>query len=778
MEGRRLARGNGCRANPKIGLDARRSGGAPDGRAFVDALVRLELRMFRRRVPFVPQMTTTDCGAACIAMVVSYFGRPTSLAESREICAPGRDGNSGNEVAAGARRFGLRVRTVSADIHDLPSLDLPAILHWDFRHYVVLESIERRGYRVIDPGRGRRRVSRDEIDRRFTGVAFCLTLGETGLTPVSSTTSPTGWATYLRDGLRDVVARRLLGQVALASLLLQVFGLVVPALTLLLVDQVLPFRLAESMSVLALGLGVVTLARTVVSLLRSVLLVKLRNCLDLTWMGRFIKHLFALPYEFFQRRATGDLVTRIGSNATIRDVVATQTVSALLDGLFVIGYLVFLVAASPRFSIVVAVLGALQVAILVATREAISLATTHELTSFADVQSTLTDAVTNALLVKATGAEQDVIDRWSERFGEYLKDTAWRNTLSGAAEAAMVAVRVGGALMLLWYGAREVLVGRLSLGEMLALNALAAALLVPVSSLTTTFLQLQVARAHLERIADVLRETPERRGGVAVRLDRAPRIDVEGLSFRYHPTAQLVLDRVSFSVPAGAKFGIAGRTGSGKSTLVRVLLGLHECSEGVVRFDGLRLESIDLLSLRRQVGVVLQDGGAISGSIRDNVGFGGNGMPLPAVAAAVRAAALDDDIQRMPMGFDTPVLESGSGLSGGERQRLAIARAIARGSSLLVFDEATSHLDALTEHRIDQSIGSLTCTRIVVAHRLAAIRNADLILVLESGQVAGIGTHNDLIMSCPIYAAMAREQGITPIGPSGQAPHFAEARCL
>jgi ABC-type bacteriocin/lantibiotic exporter with double-glycine peptidase domain len=328
-------------------------------------------------------------------------------------------------------------------------------------------------------------------------------------------------------------------------------------------------------------------------------------------------------------------------------------------------------------------------------------------------------------------------------------------------ETSMMALRIAAPTVLLLLGAALVLEGRMSLGSMLALNALAASFLGPLSTLVSSAQSMQVVGAHLDRIADVLDAAPEQdptRVRPIAPHQRIGRLEMRHVSFRYQPSAPLALNDVSLSIEPGQKIGIVGRTGSGKSTLGKLLLGLYPPTEGVVSCDGVPLGDLDVHALRGRFGVVLQESFLFSGSIRGNIALLDPTLSLEDTMHAARLAAMHDEIERLPMGYETILSEGGTGLSGGQRQRLSIARALAVRPEVLLLDEATSHLDVLTEESVDANLASLECTRIVIAHRLSTIRGADCILVMEDGRIVERGTHEALVKHGGIYADLVREQ--------------------
>ena len=434
---------------------------------------------FGRRVPPIIQLTEVECGAACLAMILTYYGRKTSVSEIRERCGVGRDGLSALSLVKAARSYGLRVRAVSLQHNDFRFVKLPAIVHWEFNHFLVVERWSPKFVVVVDPASGRRRIPAVEFDAGFTGVVLMLEPGPQF--DRQAVASPLTLRTYAVNYLKQ--APLMFVQILVATVLLEVLGLAVPVLTAVVVDQVLPFHMTNILWLLAAGLFILVLSQLVIMLLRALLLIYLRTRLDTHVMLNSFEHLLSLPMLFFLRRSSGDILSRLESNIIIFDLLSDQLISTILDGSFVIVYLVILFSQSPAFGLLVSAIGLLQVVLLLCSTGPMRALASRELEAQGMVQGYETEALVGIETLKAAGAEQRVFERWSNLFFNQLNSSLRRNYLSSVIQTLLSSLSALSPLLLLWFGAIQVLNHTMQVGTMLALNALAAAFLAPLASL-------------------------------------------------------------------------------------------------------------------------------------------------------------------------------------------------------------------------------------------------------------------------------------------------------
>ena len=572
-----------------------------------------------RRVPVVLQMTLNDCGAACLTAVLRAHGHHTTLAECRLRTGGGRDGVTARAIAHAARSYGLSTTAYRADPATLDQVPLPAVAHWEDVHFVVLEHVGHRRIEIMDPALGRRTLTDEEVARDLGRAVVSLRPGPAfALRPPTREHRP-----RLPAGVRQAIAgcRSLIAAALVASLALSLLMLGVPILTALLVDDVMVARDAGLLPALGVAALVAAAAFLAISQARTAALVALQRRIDGSITRSILRHLLALPLSFFQQRAGGDLLSRLlASSAVIRELVTTQLLGVVLDGGFMIVYLVLLLVAAPDLGAIVAAFGVAQALVLLASRGRARRLRQRHLLAQSKAHSVLFQMLTGIATVKATGSEGRVFDAWSRRFEIENALDARQNGVEASVQNATTVLRTLAPLALLWFGAPSVLDGTLALGSLIALQTLALAFLQPLSSVITNAQHLQVVGAHIERLRDVLDAAPEpTESSPGVARSLSGHIELRSVSFAYDSWTAPVLREVSLVIEPGQKVAVVGPSGSGKSTLGLLLLGLLTPNSGEILYDGVPLADLGRPKVRSGFGVVLQEPFVFGETVRSNI---------------------------------------------------------------------------------------------------------------------------------------------------------------
>jgi ATP-binding cassette subfamily B protein len=715
-------------------------------------------RRVMRMFPFVAQHDQSDCGAASLAMMTRYYGIAMGLSRLRDMANVDRDGASMWSLAKAAEQIGFHARGLQVSCEALSDVTLPAILHWEGYHYVVLYRLSATQAIIGDPAVGIRHLSMAAFRKGFSGRVLELIPTERLFRNDQARLSYRHFTAMARPHVGWIAG------VVVASVVLNVLALGLPLFTQYIVDTVLAQNRPNMLDLLFGGMLLVAVCQAIATIVRHLLLIRISTRFDRDLVSTFLRYVMALPMRFFDLRRVGDVISRVSENEKVRQAIVGTLPGMFLDACLAFGYFGLLGYYNVRYMLVVLVTIPFFLLLILLFTPAIRRNQREYFAKHADQWSSLIESITGIGTIKSVAIEKLVQKKWENAFVESL--------LVGARSARLESVYIALALLLsaaasslfLWYGAHQVLLSAMTAGQLIAMTAVVGNIVTPLLRLVESWGDLQDARNAVERLNDVLDAEPEEDEKKATRLvlpKLEGRIRFDGVSFRYAPgQARPTLANLSFEIEPGETVAVVGRSGSGKSTLAKLILGLYLPDEGSVLMDGHDMRILSRHAVRRRIGVVPQEVFLFSGSITENVAVGEEKPPIEKVMACCRLAGAHEFISDMGLGYDSKVGERGMCLSGGQRQRIALARALYHEPDILILDEATSALDVESERAIQRNLQEVRRgrTTLIIAHRLSTVQNADRIIVLDRGALVETGTHADLLEKGGLYAGLVRQQ--------------------
>jgi ATP-binding cassette subfamily C protein len=704
-------------------------------------------------------MEAVECGAASLGIILGHHGRVVPLSELREACGVSRDGSNAANVVKAARRYGLKAKGLSTGLADVQKLKAPFVVFWNFNHFLVVEGFHGERVRLNDPASGRRSVSLSEFDESFTGVVLVMEPGPDFRRGGREPSTLRALATRVRGSGRD------LAFCVIAGFLLVAPGLSVPMLTQVFIDQVLIDGRRDWLRPLLLGLAFMAALQIALRLLQLRYLRELRMKLAIKLSGTFVWHVLRLPVGFFAQRFAGEISSRVALNNGIADAVSGQLATAIIDTLMLVFYAAVMLAYDVELTLIGVVFAfgnVLALRWIARRRVDANMRLRQEVgkvsgVSIAGLQSMET--------LKASALESSFFARWA---GYYTKATTARQELGVANQSIGVLPGLLAAmttLLILVIGGLKVMNGELSIGRLVAFQSLMIMFQTPVATLVGLGGRLQTLQGDVRRVDDVLLHDVDPEYGThesPPRDEEVPRlrgqVELKSVTFGYSHVAPPLIERFDLRIEPGQRVALVGGSGSGKSTVAKLICGLYQPWEGKVLVDGAPRGEIPRGILANSLAMVDQDILFFAGTVRENLTLWDPTVPQELLEQACRDAEIHDVVLSLPGGYDAELLEGASNLSGGQRQRLEIARALVNRPSILVLDEATSALDADTEYRIDRNLRRRGCSALVVAHRLSTIRDSEEIIVLQRGKVAQRGRHAALWAEEGEYRRLIRSE--------------------
>jgi ATP-binding cassette, subfamily B, bacterial CvaB/MchF/RaxB len=697
------------------------------------------------------QDEASECWLACLVMISNSYGSDLTLADARYRFSTSLKGAKLAQSVKCAKDIGLIARPLKLSLEEITKLAVPAILHWDMNHAVVLSRVRGNKVTIHDPAVGERKLSLAEVSRHFTGVALELTPNADFKPQDQTVKLKLGQLTGKVRGLKQSLV-----QIFAVAVVLELFALAAPLFNQVVVDEVLTSGDRDLLTVLVFGFALLLVVQTAIGLARSWMVMVLGQTISLQWTGNMFAHLIRLPIDFFEKRHLGDVVSRFGSVGAIQRTLTTAVIEAVLDGIMAVAALTMMLIYAPALSgvVIVAVLayGLLRWAAYRPFRDAAA----ERLVISAKENSHFLETLRAITPLKLFGREEERRSRWQNLVVDVQNRdvrTAKMNIGFGTANTFIFGLEN---LIVFWLGARMVMAAQtgmgtaapFTIGMLFAFISYKGQFTGRVSALINYAVELKMLSLHAERLADIALTPPEKDNpkgqGLHANLPAhdlahlSPSLELRNVSFRYAEGEPWILRNANFTVHAGESVAVTGASGCGKTTLLKIMLGLLPPNEGEVLYGGLPVKQLGMANVRRQLGTVMQEDVLLTGSLADNVSFFDVQPDMARIEACARLAQVHGEIVRMPMGFQTLVGDMGTGLSGGQKQRLLLARALYKQPRVLALDEATSHLDLGNERAVTQALAQMRITRLVIAHRPETIAGAQRVVQLKDALVVEV----------------------------------------
>jgi ATP-binding cassette, subfamily C, bacteriocin exporter len=715
-----------------------------------------------RRYAFVRQDDQSDCGAAALATIALHHRIPVGLQQMRDLAGTDRSGTNLLGLVQAAETLGFSAKGVKGPYDALARVPLPAIAQVrdgpGRGHFVVLHRVTARGVVVADPACGIQAQRRAEFCRRWTGYLLVAVPGQRAASARAGGAPVEPWRRFL-GLLGDHTP--VLAEAFSCALLMIVLGVSTSFFIQHLVDSVLVRSEGRLLNALGIGMVLIVLFRTLFGLLRQYLVAHVGRKVDLALIAGYARHILGLPLRFFEMRQIGEILSRISDTAKVREAIGGATLTTVVDGSLVVTLLAVLWVYDARLALVAMAFIPALVAGVAAHHPAARRRSRRAMEEAARLSAHLVEGVSGVETVKAFGAERVRAEEGEDHLVALVRANFSLQKLGIGMDTLGMFVTTLAGIAVLWYGGHRVLDGALTIGQLMFFYSLLGYLLEPLQRLAAVNLKIQDALVAVDRLYQIMDLEAEPIGDRnKVRFEGVREaIELQDVGFRYGCRG-LVLDRLNLRIPAGRTVAIVGESGSGKSTLLKLLMGFYSPTAGRILIDGVDIGDFELASLRGGIGLVAQDPFIFNGTLLENIALGRPGATREEVIAAAHMAGLDEFIAGLPERYETVIGERGANLSGGQRQRLAIARALLRRPEVLIFDEATSHLDTATERAIQESLQTALAgkTVVLIAHRLSTIKDADFIYLLHRGRVVEEGTHRQLMVREGQYWGLWRAQ--------------------
>lgn len=700
----------------------------------------------RVKTPTVLQMEAVECGAAALGIILSYYGKIIPLEELRLECGVSRDGSKASNMLKAARKYGLTAKGFRKDPGELREFPFPQIVHWNFNHFLVLEGFVKGTAYLNDPGSGPRKVTVEEFDQSFTGIVLTLEPG------------PEFKKSGHKRSIIGALKRRLanyklaLTYVVLTGLTLVIPGLVIPVFSKIFVDEILVNQMDSWFKPLLIGMAVAALMRGALTWFQERFLLRMETKLAMSTASQFIWHVLHLPAEFFTQRFGGEIGNRVALNDKVAQLVSGKMATTLVSCFMIVFYLAIMLG----YDVTLTLIGIGIVALNIVALKLVSRIRIDQNQSLLQDMGKLMGVSMSGLQsiesLKASGAESDFFSKWAGYQAKVMNAEQKLGFVTLVVSEVPILLKTINNVAILFIGGLRVMNGELSMGMLIAFQSLMSSVSAPINSLVNLGRDIQDAEGDMNRLDDVLNykidpmiekaKATEKSNDMPAKLNGY--LELKNLTFGYSRLEKPLIENFNLKMEPGTRIALIGGSGSGKSTIAKLVSGLYEPWSGDILFDGKTREQIPRSVMINTVSIVDQDISLFEGTIRENIAMWDSTLPESEIIRAAKDACIHDDIAARSGGYDHKLGEQGSNFSGGQRQRIEISRALAVNPRILILDEATSALDPNTEKIVDDNVRRRGCVCLIVAHRLSSIRDCDEIIVLDKGKVVQRGTHDEM----------------------------------
>lgn len=701
----------------------------------------------RLRMPLIKQVTQTECGLCCCLMLLRYYKSRESLKSIQDDADIGRDG-----ITLRLMRNLLEKRGLKTSIYKVTEptafkvFKKPVVVFWDNKHYVVVEKYRNGKYYIKDPADGNLTMEENEFSVHFSGIVLAAEPTER-FVPVKSNEHNV-WKEVIGNFSRY---KMLSFQIFILLAMTFAVTLLTPILIQKIIDKTVTVYSMRSLRPYVYAVIGFTFGYFAVCILKSLRLAALNVCIGYHLESDTYKHLLRLPYKFFEQRPVGDLLFRLSSTSAVKDLIATQLIGGVIDIATLIITYIYMLKKSVSLSFIALAFFAVNVVIVMYIQPKLTKVVNDEITEKTRMQSVQVETMYSIQSIKLSCMENRSFSSWRKFYDKAVEAFKRKIVISSVQSSVNSVISIFAPIFILICGIGMFFKGKMTLGEVVAFESVSVSFLGYISQIISTYIQFLTTDEYLNRIGDIWYTSEEEQHHGCDSIINKGNISIKDVSFSYNKYSKKVLENINIEIPAGSRVAFVGSSGSGKSTLSKLITGLYNCTEGEILYDGIPLNEYDKEKICSQIGIVPQDAMLFNKSIYENIVMTGEEIDMERVKECCRYACIEDEIENMPMKYNTIISEMGMNLSGGQRQRILLARALVHDPKVLVLDEATSSLDNANEAKISDYLRRKGCTQIVIAHRLSTIIDADRIYVFSNGNVCEVGTHEELMKLKGIY---------------------------